>query len=257
MTDVQAHNRQAWDRQVQQGNPWTQPVSSETIAAARRGEWQALLTDSRPVPRDWFPPLTGLKLLCLASGGGQQGPILAAAGAQVTVFDLSPQQLARDRMVAEREGLVLEIVEGDMADLSVFSSARFDLVFHPVSNTFIADVRPVWREAFRVLRTGGLLLTGFINPMNYIFDQDLSDQGIFQVKYPLPYSDLHSLEPERRQAYADEGLPLEFSHTLQEQIGGQMEAGFLLTGFYEDQRRNDPLAQYMPSYFATRALKPG
>src|SRR5205085_1973198 len=101
---------------------------------------------------DWFPPVAGLEVLCLASGGGQQGPILAAAGARVTVFDNSPNQLAQDRLVADREGLALETVRGDMADLAAFPDARFDLIVHPCSNMFVPDVRPVWREAFRVLR---------------------------------------------------------------------------------------------------------
>ena len=92
--DVFVYNRQAWDRQVQRGNRWTVPVSSEQIARARNGDWSIVLTPTKPVPLEWFPPLVGLDVLCLASGGGQQGPILAAAGANVTVFDNSPARLA-------------------------------------------------------------------------------------------------------------------------------------------------------------------
>src|SRR5947209_570203 len=109
--DVLAYNRHAWDRQVAKGNRWTVPVSPEVIAAARRGDWQVLLTPTRPVPRAWFPPLAGLDVLCLASGGGQQTPVFAAAGASVAVLDNSPAQLAQDRLVAEREGLHVETVQ--------------------------------------------------------------------------------------------------------------------------------------------------
>ena len=106
MTDIRAFNRDAWDRQVQSGkNPWTVPVSPETIVRARAGDWSVLLTENIPVPREWFPPMQGLHILGLACGGGQQGPIFAAAGAEVTIFDNSPAQLARDREVAEREQL--------------------------------------------------------------------------------------------------------------------------------------------------------
>ena len=162
--DVVAYNRQAWNQQVEQGNPWTVPFSAEVIAEARQGRWAIVLTPTIPVPRSWFPdPLSGRDVLCLASGGGQQGPILAAAGAQVTVFDNSPAQLARDREVAEREGLAIRTVQGDMADLSAFAAESFDLIFHPVSNLFAPDVRPVWRECYRVLRLGGALLAGFAN----------------------------------------------------------------------------------------------
>ena len=113
-------NQRAWDRLVESGNRWTVPVSSEAIAKARDGDWQLVLTPSLPVPASWFPSLTFCRVLCLASGGGQQGPILAAAGANVTVFDASDKQLSQDRMVADRDGLSLQTIQGDMADLSCF-----------------------------------------------------------------------------------------------------------------------------------------
>jgi len=91
----------------------------------------------------------------LASGGGQQVPILAAAGANVVSFDLSDAQLATDRMVAEREGLAIRFVRGDMADLSAFEDAGFDLIFHPASNVFVPDVCVVWRECFACCAPGG------------------------------------------------------------------------------------------------------
>jgi 2-polyprenyl-3-methyl-5-hydroxy-6-metoxy-1,4-benzoquinol methylase len=99
---VSSHNRDAWDAQVERGNRWTVPVDHDAIEAARRGRLEVLLTDSRRVPAAWFPDLDGADVLCFASGGGQQGPLLAAAGANVSVLDNSPRQLARDRLVAER-----------------------------------------------------------------------------------------------------------------------------------------------------------
>ena len=87
---VSSHNREAWDAQVERGNRWTVPVDHQAIEAARGGRLEVLLTDSRAVPAAWFPDLDGADALCLASGGGQQGPLLAAAGANVTVLDNSP-----------------------------------------------------------------------------------------------------------------------------------------------------------------------
>ncbi len=254
--DVRAYNREKWNLQVEYGNPWTIPASPEMISAARRGEWSVLLTEQKPVPRSWFPDdLQGVDILCLASGGGQQGPIFSAAGARVTVFDNSPRQLDQDRMVAKREGLTLVTVEGDMRALSVFGDGCFDLVFNPVSNVFCPEVRPVWREAFRVLQPGGVLMAGFDNPCLYIFDLSKAEKGIFEVKYTLPFDPTKLSEEERKSVFGDE-TPLEFSHTLEEQIGGQLEAGFVLMGMYEDQQ-STPLGKYMPGYFATRAIKPG
>ena len=255
-SEIRAYNREAWDCEVERGNPWTQPVTQEIIAQARAGIWSVLLTECKPVPRHWLPTMVGIDVLCLASGGGQQGPILAAAGARVTVFDNSPRQLAQDRLVADREKLTLQLVEGDMADLSQLASESFDLVFHPVSNCFVPAVRPVWREAFRVLRPGGRLLAGFLNPVIYVFDMDEADRGELVVRHALPYEDARDLPPERRARLEAERQPLEFSHTLTEQIGGQLDAGFVLIDMYEDRHTEYAPARHFPTYLATHALKP-
>ncbi len=254
--DVRTYNREAWNRQVEQGNEWTRPVTSEQVEAARRGEWSVLLTETKPVPREWFGDIAHRDMLCLASGGGQQGPIFAAAGARVTVFDNSPAQLGQDRMVAARDGLEIRTVEGDMRELSAFADQSFDLVFHPVSNCFCPEVPPVWREAYRVLRPGGVLLTGFLNPIMYIFDLQAADRGEMLVKHTLPYSDVGSLTDEERQVYVDRGDAFEFSHSLTDQIGGQLAAGFLLADLYEDTHRTWALGRHFPTYIATRAVKP-
>ena len=250
------YNRQAWDIAVERSSQWTVPVDAAAIAAARRGEWSFTLTIARPVPRTWFPPLVGADVLCLAGGGGQQGPLLAAAGARVTVFDNSPQQLAQDRYVARREGLEVVTVEGDMADLSIFADSSFDLIVHPCSNLFVPDVRPVWREAFRVLRRGGVMMAGFANPVNYIFDQELADNGVLQVRHRIPYSDLTSLSDDERAHLHADMQPIEFGHTLEDQIGGQTDAGFHITGFYEDGWPDAKLNEYLPAFIATCAVKP-
>ncbi len=253
--DIRAYNRDAWNRYADEGNiPWTQPVSPEIISKARRGEFSILLTEQKPVPREWFPPLKGLDTLCLACGGGQQGPVLAAAGANVTVFDNSPRQLDKDRFVAEREGLAnLETVEGDMRDLSVFADESFDFIFHPVSNLFINEIRPVWREAYRVLRNSGTMLAGFMNPIMYIFDLDKADQGILEVKFKLPYAD--SDHPEVAAKLIAEGSALEHSHSLTDQLGGQTDAGFHIIGLYEDYNSHIAVSDHTPTYIATRAIK--
>lgn len=259
-SDIRTHNRIVWDKQVELGNPWTIPVSAEEVAAARAGDWRIYLTPTKPIPKDWFPPLQGCDVLCLASGGGQQGPIMAAVGANVTVLDNSPRQLDQDRRVAERDGLDITTVEGDMRDLSMFRDASFDLIIHPVANVYIPDARPVWHEAFRVLRPGGSLLAGVDNPVRHSFDYDLMrTQGILQVKYIIPCAKMEEFTADDLARYQQAGEFLEFSHTLDEQIGGQIDVGFLLGGFYEDidrEQDKDLVSDYMPVYIATRALKP-
>ena len=254
--NVRKYNRYAWDSQVDKKNKFTIPVSSDTIAEARRGEYSVLLTETKPVPREWFPPFPGLDLLGLACGGGQQGPVFAALGANVTIFDNSPAQLERDRMVAKRDGLSLRTVEGDMRDLSAFADGSFNLVFHPVSNVFCPEVRPVWREAFRVLRKGGILLAGSANPIYYMVGTHADEQETLQIKYSIPYSDLKSMDPEDLEICIEEATPLEFGHSLTDLLGGQTDAGFAITGFYEDICPDSPISKYHPTYLATRAIKP-
>lgn len=256
--DVVAHNRDAWNRQARSGSRWCTPVSTEEIEAARRGDWRVILTPNKSVPKEWFGDIKGRKLLCLASGGGQQATVLAAAGAAVTSFDNSDEQLALDKLVADREGLEIQLMQGDMADLSVFPDASFDLIFHPVSNVFAADVKPVWRECFRVLKEGGRLLAGFMNPWFFLFDHEEAEKsGVLQVKYRLPFSDLDSLPRERLEKIREEGIAYEFGHSLQDQIGGQTAAGFMIIDLYEDDWDDEasPLNRFCPMYITTLARK--
>jgi SAM-dependent methyltransferase len=252
--NIPSYNRDAWDRQVARGNRWTVPVSSEVIRTARMGQWSVVLTPSKPVPREWFGRVEGARILCLASGGGQQGPVLAAAGAVVTVLDNSPAQLARDREVAEREGLTIDLHLGEMTDLSRYADGSFDLVFHPVANCFIPDVRPLWREAFRVLAAGGRLLAGFTNPLVYIFDDEAGARDKLRVRFKIPYADPTSRPPDELEKLVKAGETLQFGHTLADQIGGQLDAGFRIAGFFEDSY-DSAIDAFIPTQVATLAVK--
>jgi len=145
-----------------------------------------------------------------------------------------------------------------MRDLGVFPDGAFGLIVHPCSNLFVPGVRPVWREAFRVLRPGGVLLAGFLNPVLFLFDfAAATEEGRLAVKHSLPYSDLESLAGEEREIVLASGNPLEWSHSLEAQIGGQTEAGFRIAGLYEDGWQEETIfCRFFPSFLATRAVKP-
>jgi SAM-dependent methyltransferase len=254
------HNRRAWDRLSDSGILWAQPVSSELIERARNGDWSVSLS-GRPVPRSWIGNVVNTDILCLASGGGQQAPILAAAGANVTSFDISEDQLQKDVLVARRDSLNIHTERGTMTDLSRFVEACFDLIFLPVAVNNVPDVRPVWKECFRILRPGGALLAGFINPSLFLFEENegLSPDRGLTVINRLPYSEYESLSAEERRSAIERRSPFQWSHSLESLIGGQLEAGFVLTAFQENFRTDAKapiLNKFCPTYFATRAEKP-
>lgn len=253
-----SYNRDAWNKESTSGSRWSQPVDRKTIELAKAGKWKVILTPNKNVPPNWFGHLRGKRVLCLASGGGQQAPVLAAAGASVVSFDNSDEQLAKDKMVAERDGLDLKVLQGDMADLSAFEDESFDLIFHPVSNVFSENIRPVWNECYRVLKNEGSLLSGFMNPMFFLFDHEEAEEtGVLQVQYALPFSDLTSLSKKKRDKITQQGLAYEFGHTLEDQMGGQIDAGFAICGLYEDDwdEKATPLNQFTSMYISTLARK--
>lgn len=248
--EYQEMNAKTIDRWIEEGWEWGKPVSREACENARNGIWDVLLTPTKNVPHAWFGELRGKKVLGLASGGGQQIPVFAALGAECTVLDYSEKQLESERMVAQREGYSVRVVRADMTKPLPFSDGEFDLIFHPVSNCYVEEVKPIFRECFRVLKPGGVLLGGFDNGVNYIVNSDEK-----MIVNRLPFNPLK--DPEQMKFLMDDDDGVQFSHTLEEQIGGQLEAGFVLTDVYEDTNGAGRLHELnIPTFWATRAVKP-
>lgn len=245
-------NAKTWDRWSEEGMTWTRPITQEAYAAVTEENFTVYLTPCVPVPHEWFGNLTEKRLLGLASGGGQQMPVFAKLGADCTLLDYSDRQLDADRAVAEREGYAINIVKADMTKRLPFDDASFDIIFHPVSNCYIEDVQHVWEECYRVLKPGGVLLAGMDNGMNFLF---ANDEEPLMVVNRLPYNPLRMPPEELARISAEDGV--QFSHTLEEQIGGQLKAGFLLRALYEDRDRPGcgVIREYAPQYYATMAVK--
>lgn len=243
-------NAQTIDRWVKEGWEWGKPVSHSVYQAAQNGLWDVKLTPTKFVPHEWFGDLRGKRILGLASGGGQQMPVFAALGAICTVLDYSEEQTGSERLVAEREGYDIEIIRGDMTERLPFADETFDLIFHPVSNCYVEEVRPIWRECYRILKHGGILLAGMDNGVNFLFE----DGDEREVVNSLPFNPLKNQEQRKQAERNNDGM--QFSHTLEEQIGGQLEAGLRLTDLYEDTNGEGWLHQLnIPCFFATRAVK--
>ena len=244
---VNAHTIDNW---VQDGWEWGIPITHEAYSEALAGKWNVYLTPTKPVPHSWFGNLAGKKVLGLASGGGQQIPIFTALGAVCTVLDYSRKQCESERMVALREGYDVEVIQGDMTQPLPFSDESFDLIFHPVSNCYVEKVEPIFQECFRVLKNGGILLCGLDNGMNFIFDDTET-----QIVNTLPFNPLK--DPKLYGDSLKYNWGIQFSHTLEEQIGGQLKSGFQLLDLYEDTNGSGNLhAHNIPTFLATRAVKP-
>ena len=254
MTDYVEFNSRMWDEWSVNKNIWTQPISHEDFLRSQQGELKIYLTPQKPVPAHWFHGL-GKKVLGLASGGGQQGALLSAHGYEVTIMDNSRRQLEADRLVAKREGYAIELVKADMTQPFPFEDERFDWIINPVSNCYIENLGNMWAEAYRVLRKGGALMTGFTNPIMYMFaDEDMRPDAFTPLvcKFPLPYNG-RMLEAQGRIVTSAEGY--QFSHTLEAQLGGQLQAGFLIKDLYEDSEPDNRLANFTNLYIADLAVK--
>ena len=245
----QDKNAETIDRWIQEGWEWGIPITHEEYLNAKAGKWQVLLTPTKPVPHEWFGDLKGKKLLGLASGGGQQIPIFSALGAKCTVLDYSPTQIKSEEEVAKREGYEVKIIRADMTKPLPFKDGEFDIIFHPVSNVYVEEVEPIFKECFRVLKKGGVLLAGLDNGLNFVFGEDES-----VVKNSLPFNPLKNPEHMRELEETDCGI--QFSHTLEEQIGGQLKAGFTLIDLYEDYNGEGLLNdKHIPTFIATKSIK--
>ena len=228
---------------------WMRPLSHEDFMKAAGGEDLLTLTPLRKVPFSWYGDCRGKKVLGLASGGGQQMAILSALGAECTLLDISDTQLAADRMVSQREGYSIDIRKGDMTEPLPFADSSFDMVVNPVSNHYIRDIYPVFREIYRVLKPGGSFLAGLDTGIYWAFNEDGNG-----LAHRLPFDPL--ADDAIRQELIENDMALVFSHTLEEQIGGQLKAGFLLRELLEDTNEAGPFFDYnVPTFILTRATK--
>ena len=247
------YNSRMWDAWNEDHNTWSIPLTPEQFQQAKNGPIEFVLTPTKKVPLSWFEGV-GKDVLGLASGGGQQGPVMAAHDYQVTILDNSMRQLQSDRLVAEREDYEVLALQADMTLPFPFKDESFDMIIHPVSNCYIEDLQPTWNESFRVLRHGGVLMAGWTNPIMYMFDDEaLENQDApLIIRNKLPYNGRVEVE-NGGELTLDTGY--QFSHTWEAQIGGQLRAGFLLKDFYEDTDPNDHLGQYTSTFAASLAVK--
>jgi SAM-dependent methyltransferase len=245
-----AQNQAAWNRLAESGSVFAKVATDE--------ECRNPLTTLDG--RGWLPSsVEGLDILCLASGGGWQAILYAAAGARVTVVDLSPAMLSLDEREASRRSLAIRLVEASMDDLAPLHEAAFDIVHQPVSTCYVADVRAVYREVARVLRPGGIYISQHKQPTSLqVTHRDAKDRYVLGVEFnhegPLP--DV----PDR--SYREKGA-VEFLHPWAELVGGMCREGFVIEDLVEPSRADRAAAagqighrgRYVPPYVRIKARR--
>ena len=237
-------------------NDYTELLTHEQLKELKNKPISVALTIGKKVPEEWFEKANGKKILGLACGGGQQGSVFALKGYDVTIMDFSKSQLERDEMVAKREGLIINTVQGDMTKPFPFENETFDIIFNPVSNVYIEDLENMYKEASRVLKKGGLLMVGFMNPWIYMYDADIvwdNPNEELLLKYSIPFNS-RELEQEGKITINPE-YGYEFSHTLERQIRGQLKNGLAMIDFYESCDKRNRLSHYGNDYIATLCVK--
>lgn len=214
------HNRRVWNKMARDRGPLTRQARDEDFA-------NPLLAVDK---YGWLgESIAGWRTLCLAAGGGRQSALYAAAGAQVTVVDISQEMLELDRQVASERGLNMRIVQASMDDLSMLSDAEFDLVIHPVSTCYVPDVAPVFREVARVLRQGGIYVSQHKQPVSLQADVRPAGRGYELIE---PYYRQGPLPDVAGSPHRESGA-LEYLHRWEQLLGGMCRAGLVIEDLVE------------------------
>jgi len=246
-------NRAAWDDRVRRRDWFIDTATDDDFRQPLR------VAD----PLNWLGgAVEGTRILCLAAGGGRHGPLLAAAGARVTVVDLSPQMLELDRQVARARGLDLRLVESSMDNLQALAADSFDAVVQPVSTCYVPDVVAVYRQVGRVLRTGGLYLSQHKQPVSLqATPAPVGPRGQFTITEPY---DLDGpLPPAPDGCWHREAGTVEHLHRLEELLGGLCRSGFAIEDVVEPwhAKREAPpgsfahRCRFVPPYLAIKARR--
>ncbi len=230
MDELAQTNRERWNALVRANVQYSRPFLELTPDQARE------IVDNR----GFLGEVSGKRVLCLAGGGGQQSVAFTLLGADVTVFDLSDEQLQRDREAAAQLGFSIEIVQGDMRDLSVFADGAFDVVWQPYSINFVPSVSPVFAEVARVLAPGGLYYVHFANSFAMLVNDDAWDGKAYPVQYPyVDGFNINILFPNWTVTAADgtvqeiEG-PQEYLHFLSTIVNTLIGNRFQILGLWEE-----------------------
>lgn len=249
MTKYTKINRQAINRWCKKGWRASTPISENTFKLALKGNKKLKITPTKYIPEYWIENIAFKKVLGIAAGGAQQMPILAALKADCTVMDFSFEQIEKEKQFAQAHNYKIKTVIADMSEKLPFADESFNVIVNPISNHYIKNIQHLWNECYRVLKKDGILIASFDNGLNYMVDQ-----SELMIVNKLPFDPLSDANLYDQMLKNDMGI--QFSHTLQEQLQGQIKAGFQILDLYEDTNGQGRLhALNINTFMATYAIK--
>jgi SAM-dependent methyltransferase len=135
--------------------------------------------------------LDGKRVLELGCGGAQCSIAFAKQGAHAIGIDFSAEQLAFAKRLSEREGVKVELHQGDLADLAFVRADSIDLAFSAYAFGFVEDLNRVFRQVHRVLRQGAALVFSLPHPAYDMIDDDADPPLLIRRSYfdrtPIDY----------------------------------------------------------------------
>jgi len=121
--------------------------------------------------------VAGRRVLVLGCGGGQDCIALAKRGAQVVGIDLSDKQIEYGRRLAEREGVLVTLLQGSVEELRDIDDESQDLVVSLHALNYVERAGRAFAGAYRVLKPDA----AFVFSVHHPFDACLEDSPPFGV----------------------------------------------------------------------------
>jgi ubiquinone/menaquinone biosynthesis C-methylase UbiE len=229
MDEVAKYNKARWKALAEANALFTRPKLDLDYESAKE------MVNSN----DRFGEIEGKTVLCLAGGGGQQSAAFALLGADVTVFDISDDQLERDKAVAEHYKVKIKTVQGDMRDLSTFEKDSFDIVHHPYSLNFVPVSSEVFAEVSRILKVGGSYQVNFANPFVMSIRQESWNGEGYVLKEPyssnaeITYADQDWVYEKSENEQIPQ--PKEYRHNLSGLVNSLINLGFVIRNISDNE----------------------
>jgi SAM-dependent methyltransferase len=190
--------------------------------------------------------LEGTKAIELGCGGAQFGIALSERGADVTGVDISAEQLAYARALADDRDQNIEFIETSVTDMPMIQDATYELAFSAWAFQWVADLDACFAEAYRILQEGGRFVFSVDHPYYKLLDPETHE---FERSY---------FDDSPRRAYSD-SLDAEmviYRRPVSEVVNRLIDTGFTIEelrepGYADPDDYESEFGSYVPELMAT------